>query len=512
MPTIYRLNLAEIMVKLCNMKKSTTLLLLACFAFSFAFSQNWEAFTSGRTYHYRSDTATALPDQSIHFDDVTVIGADSSFSVARRFVFPVDTSQRNQPMFCGRDIRAFADGTFNFKNPGNFALQTRAGMGASFVLDSISGLSAAVTHMYSRFVFGLTLDSIKVFTINALDSLVLSKAHGILEWPASMGGSHFLLRGIQEDNFGEVLPGFDGFMAYNVGDEYFFESEVTSGDLIVQQEVFRVRFKVDTNQRVIGGSNLHWSGFVRHETYINGMLDSIIAGPDGGSFMLLDKQDDIINKSHHEQVRAPRSLASYSLPSPWATYNITSAVDSTNAAWAGLWSTMTFQRNAGKTELHFGRSNGAVGWLYYGIGGDTCVRASDDQIRATFREGMGVTHVEFGSYFLSGQFDLVGSIINGDTTGVIFTDSTLTANAEVVKPILNWNAFPNPAQNEITVQWNDPKAGQLTMLDLAGKVVAQQTTHGMGTRMDVHDLPAGMYLLRLTQAGAQATKRIVVTH
>jgi Secretion system C-terminal sorting domain len=494
------------------MRKIYTLCLLLCLFSVPCFGQNWEAFTSGRTYHYRSDTAMALPDQSIHFDDVQILGADSVFSVARRFVFPVDTSQRNQPMFCGRDMRAFADGTFNFKNPGNFALPTRAALGTTFVLDSINGLSAAVTHVYARFVFGLSPDSIKVFTINSLDSLVLSKAHGILEWPASMGGSHFLLRGIQEDNFGEILPGFDGFFPYHPGDEYFFESEITSGDLILQQEVFRVRFKVDTNQRVIGGSNIHWSGFVRHESYFNGNIDSIIAGPDGGSFMLMDDPADIVNKSHHEQVRAPRSLTSYSLPSPWATYNITSAVDTVNAAWNGLWSTMTFQKSAGKTELHFGRSNGTVGWLYYGIGGDTCVRSSDDQIRATFREGMGVTHVEFGSFFMSGHFDLVGSIINGDTTGVIFADSVLMANAEPLRQTLQWNAFPNPAQDQLTITWTESKAGEISVLDLTGRVLRVQAARGLGTTVDVRDLPAGMYLVRFTQGGAQATKRVMVAH
>jgi Secretion system C-terminal sorting domain len=494
------------------MRKIYTLCLLLCLIGISVFGQNWAAFTSHRTYHYRSDTAMFLPDQSIHFDEVQVIGADSAFSVARRFVFPVDTSQRNQPMFCGRDIRAFADGTFNFKSPGNFALPTRAGLGATFVIDSISGLSAQVTSVYTQFVFGLTLDSIKVFTINSVDSLVLSKDHGILAWPASMGGSRFLLRGIQEDNFGELLPGFDGFFAYNAGDQYFYESEVTSGDLILQQEVYRVRFKVDTSQRVAGGSNIQWSGFVRHESYFNGQIDSIMAGPESGSFMLLDRPEDIVYKSHHEQVRAPASLSSYSLPSPWATYNVTSAVDSNNLAWNGLWSTMTFQKSAGKTELRFGRSNGAIGWLYYGIGGDTCVRSNDEQIRATLREGLGVTHVEFGSFYLSGHFDLVGSIINGDTTGVIFTDSVLMAQAEPMRPILDWNAFPNPVQDQLTITWSESKASEVTVLDLTGRVLRMQAAGGIGTRVDVRDLPAGVYLVRLKQGGAQATKRIIVAH
>jgi hypothetical protein len=60
------------------------------------------------------------------------------------------------------------------------------------------------------------------------------------------------------------------------------------------------------------------------------------------------------------------------------------------------------------------------------------------------------------------------------------------------------------------VQWTDPKAGELQLLDLTGKVLQSQTLRGLGTTLDVQDLPAGMYLLTLTQGGARATKRLVI--
>ncbi len=494
------------------MRIKITLTLLACFACLTAFSQNWEAFTSGRTYHYRSDTATALPDQSIHFDEVTVLAADSVFSVARRFVFPVDTSQRNQPMFCGRDIRSFTDGTFNFKNPGNYALPTHAGVGSNFTLDSISGLTASVTRVYHGMVLGLTLDSIKVFTTNTLDSLVLSKAHGILEWPASMGGAHFMLRGIQEDNFGEVLPGFDGFFNYQAGADYYFESELYQGQLLDQRDVFRVRFKVDTNQRVIGGNHIVYSGMVRHTLIEFGSITSVSVTPMSGTIMLEDRPNSILRKSHHEQVRAPQMLGGLKLPSPWATYNMTTAADSTYPDWNGMWTTMTYQRNAGKTELHLGRSNGATGWLYYGIGGDTCARSGYDQMRTTIREGMGIVHSEWASFLNSGHFDLVGSIVNGDTVGTIIPDSVLLATTQPAQAGITWNAYPNPAQDQLNVQWKDVKTGELQLMDLAGKVVYAQRTQGLAATIDVHTLPAGMYLLSLTQSGLRATQRVVIAH
>ncbi|MEY3443909.1 MAG: hypothetical protein RLZZ519_2190, partial [Bacteroidota bacterium] len=310
------------------MRKNLIFTLFACCFCLFSFAQNWEAFTSGRTYHYKSDTATGLPDQSIHFDSIEVLGADTAFSVARRFVFPVDTSQRNMPMFIGREMRAFADGTFNFKSPHNLAVPTQAGLGSSFTLDSISGLTAAVTNVYQRPVFGLTLDSVKVFTTQALDSLVLSKAHGILEWPASLGGSRFRLVGIQELHLGDTLPGFDGIFDLPVGADFFYESYRLTGDIGYQENSFRVKFHVDTAQRVMGGMHIAWTGIVRDTMKINGNIINISVTNTGGSFLIADLPRNILGKSHHEQVRAPGMMAGFGMPEPWATYVYTPAVDS----------------------------------------------------------------------------------------------------------------------------------------------------------------------------------------
>lgn len=492
------------------MRKTFTLTLLACFTACLGFGQNWEAFTSGRTYHYRSDTAMSLPDVSVHFDSIEVLGADSAFSVARRFVFPVDTSQRNQPMFCGREIRAFSNGVFNFKSPLNVGLPTHAGLGQSFTLDSISGLSAAVTRVDQTTILGVALDSVKVFTTLALDSIVLSKAHGLLEWPASLGGARFVLTGIQEEQIGELLPDFDAFFGFPAGADFYYESSIETGDLLPIGDNFRVKFHVDTAQRVMGGVNVTWTGIVRHQHYVNMALDSTTISLTGGTFMIEDRTASILQKSHHEQVRAPKALKPFKMPEPWATYMVSAAVDSTNSNWTGLWTTMTFQRNAGKTELRLGRSNGAIGWLYYGIGGDTCAASNLDQIRATFREGFGITHVEWADIGSFGQFDLIGSIVNGDTSGTIISDLVLLATPNIVPARLSWIAYPNPASAQVQVQWNDVRPGQIQIMDLTGKVLSTHFVSGGSTSLDVSALAPGMYFLRLQQGSKESTKRISI--
>jgi hypothetical protein len=315
---------------------------------------------------------------------------------------------------------------------------------------------------------------------------------------------------IQELGVGDTLPGFDGFFDYQVGADYFFKSTLQQGDLIVTNDSFLVRFRVDSIQTISGGKHVVFSGVERHNQGINGTPILSESRMIGGSFDLEDTPTSILRKSHHEQVRAPKAMSGFRLPDPWATYNVTGAADSMNSAWNGLWTTMTYHRNAGKTELLFGRSNGAVGWLYHGIGGDSCVRSNIDQIRATFREGVGISHVEFASFAQSGTFELVGSIINGDTSGTVFPDSVILATRNIISAPLVWSVSPIPAQDRIHVQWTASKPCEIQLMDLTGKVLWTLAVHGLNAEMDVQELATGMYLLSLTQGNVRDVKRIVI--
>lgn len=491
-------------------KHQVSLLLLCCLA-SVTFGQNWMAFSSGRTYHYKSDTATLLPDQSVHFDSVDAVGADSAFSVARRFLCCVDTSQRNQPMFVGRDVKATPSGVFSFRSPMSVHLPTRAGVGTNFTLDSISGLTASVTRVDQRPVLGFALDSVKVFTTMALDSLVLSKNFGIVEWPASLGG-RMRLSGIQEAALGEPMPAFDGFMTMTQGADYYYESELVEGDLIEQSSQFRVRFHVDTAQRVGNGIQYTWHGIVRETERLGGSIVNVNVTQPSGTFLIEDRPKSVLKMSGHEQVRAPGSLMGLAFPEDFATFRRSAGVDTSLRVWDGLWTNVTYEVVDGAKELHYGRNFGAVGWLYFGIGGDSCAPSNIDEIRATFREGMGVVHAEFGSFAMRGTFDMVGSIVNGDTAGTIIADEVLLAVAEEhLAGDLPFSISPNPAHDQALVQWMDQGAGQLRVMDLTGKVLQQVGTRGHQQSLQLGELPAGMYLVQFAQGGKSATQRLVVT-
>jgi uncharacterized delta-60 repeat protein len=76
---------------------------------------------------------------------------------------------------------------------------------------------------------------------------------------------------------------------------------------------------------------------------------------------------------------------------------------------------------------------------------------------------------------------------------------------------LSVDVYPNPSRNVLNVLL-DPTAQprQLTLLNALGQTIRTQTVVTAETSLDVRQLPAGMYLLRVEYAKEQVTRRVVV--
>lgn len=93
-------------------------------------------------------------------------------------------------------------------------------------------------------------------------------------------------------------------------------------------------------------------------------------------------------------------------------------------------------------------------------------------------------------------------------TTVAWTDPIVAAGIDEAGRALAFSAVPNPAHDRIAVRWAAGTQATLTLQDMMGRTVAQTKGHGEMT-MDVANLPRGMYLLRVTDAGgATATQKI----
>ena len=103
-----------------------------------------------------------------------------------------------------------------------------------------------------------------------------------------------------------------------------------------------------------------------------------------------------------------------------------------------------------------------------------------------------------------------------DERGTIVNTRATTAISEIESLGAEIRVFPNPVKDNLQVAIQAQRSGalSLSLLSLEGKTLQHQEqmihTGFNRTRLEVGDLPAGMYILRLSTAGEVATQKIVV--
>jgi hypothetical protein len=69
--------------------------------------------------------------------------------------------------------------------------------------------------------------------------------------------------------------------------------------------------------------------------------------------------------------------------------------------------------------------------------------------------------------------------------------------------------YPNPAQNNFTIQTNNADKHTLQLFDINGKLVLSQTINGT-SNINTANLPAGVYNLSLQNPNQVVNKRLVI--
>lgn len=114
--------------------------------------------------------------------------------------------------------------------------------------------------------------------------------------------------------------------------------------------------------------------------------------------------------------------------------------------------------------------------------------------------------------------DFIGIKVEPGTSGtsgsVGIDNLTITELVSVEEGLLSsFDVYPNPASDQVNVMLNEfVTDAQLEILDLTGKVVQRETTsfNAQSTVLDVSQLNAGVYFVRLSTEDATATKKLIV--
>lgn len=93
-------------------------------------------------------------------------------------------------------------------------------------------------------------------------------------------------------------------------------------------------------------------------------------------------------------------------------------------------------------------------------------------------------------------------------TGILVTLITPTDQLQATDHYVN--VFPNPAKTKIQVQTND-QLQQLSLYNLAGQIVVANTPKQSNATLDIQNLPAGIYILKVQTAQHTSTQKVQIT-
>jgi hypothetical protein len=102
---------------------------------------------------------------------------------------------------------------------------------------------------------------------------------------------------------------------------------------------------------------------------------------------------------------------------------------------------------------------------------------------------------------------LVADQFNNRIAKVTIPENTASIN-EVAA--LNFTVYPNPAQSRITVSGLETRS-TISLCDLTGRVIKQDITANPTYTMQVNDIAAGMYLVKVANGTGTATERIMIS-
>lgn len=138
--------------------------------------------------------------------------------------------------------------------------------------------------------------------------------------------------------------------------------------------------------------------------------------------------------------------------------------------------------------------------LHFGIGESVLI----DSLTVTWPTG----HIDRFYEVVSNQ--LLDIQEGSSTDGEIMIDNTLISNTEQREETATWKVFPNPAQNNIFVQYEGEVQAQLVIYDLTGQQLETWRLTGGQSTYPLTGLAAGTYILQLQEGERTWNRKLVV--
>lgn len=481
------------------------------FSFNVGHAQNWRPFNSSEKYNYSRTNVNHIV-RTAYVDSVTVENGDSVYHF-NRILKVCDTCGDNicgngpyyfdcyafpdQPSLYYREMLDQGNGDFLFRNPNDFLVKTLANQGQAWICDSTTNLIATVNSVYASNILG-SVDSLKLILIGNSDTLIISKSHGVIQFPDLDGGRVYHLEGIHGRDLGKLVPGFWEIYDIDSGDvfEYLYRSSLPTW-----HDTAAIS-KVTITKRVVSGDSiiLDYQEIYRHSTFqIDDTTNELTVdtGIQAGQW-IFDESQSPLSKFPHERFRSRKTYGSW-------TYT------------SNRWTPMSFRDNLGQGGEKI------IGTSYsneYEIDpGDTVVTGSiyDYGFHEIYLTGLGMIDQYFSSIAGVETTKLRGYYKAKDSAswGSITPDSLIlgsTWQVGIEEPIEDkFVIYPNPASGRINIEFESQGARDLRLMNSIGIAILEAKVETKSTWIDVQNLSKGIYFLEMKYQDSIVQKRILIT-
>jgi hypothetical protein len=124
-------------------------------------------------------------------------------------------------------------------------------------------------------------------------------------------------------------------------------------------------------------------------------------------------------------------------------------------------------------------------------------------------------------FAISGQTnDSISTLMSGsysveitDTFGCVHTSAPFGVSLSVDElDVLNWNAYPNPANDYVIIEINNNLIPEMIQLvDLTGRTVKEwKDLKESNAKLDIADVPNGYFILRVVKGSHYWTQKLII--
>jgi hypothetical protein len=482
-------------------------------------AQNWAPLNLPDQFNFQLDLETVITS-TIFVDSIDLTVGEPIYYL-NRIVTECPTCQgfghfmlANQPQFLMRKIILKAGGLWNFQDSANIALYTLAQQGATWLLDSSATVSATVDSIFPDSIFAQA-DSVKRILLSTGDTILLSKEHGILQWPDGYGsGIYHRLVGIKGRDLGKLLPGFSGMYDFQVGDVF----QVSLGEYLCLGPPCDCFEFADTYKGTVDSIHQYWD---TTEVYFHGLWveywgDACVGyssgiSPTVDSFIVVDTSDHFVHHYPNQLLSLYQRFIGFfdvGVSAEPMCHDISDYYDKCTY----------FDAGGGRVGM---KAAATQQYGYHGFqapGSPILAGGSGGADSIAYLEGMGLQYYGWVNFESSGFWRCDGYFNGTDTIGFLTPDSLLWIPQGIASPQSSLLiAYPNPTSGHLHLKWLDRglrEQAVIRLLALDGSVL-DEVVMPMGfdeIDIDVSRFPAGIYLWEyLNASGVREVGRFAVT-